>query len=150
MHISTATALHSIYVSLMKLGSWTKLMGWSSFLFCCNSGILFCMIKAWINSLMFATPSSQLTKWANIEEQFLFFLHFSTLFVQPEYKGTLSFIGNHCHIYIYIGFSSIKYLNCMIFLSDSLMFFLGNDLTDSTLLFYTNKDLFPSIKWQIV
>ena len=97
MHISTATALHSIYVSLMKLGSWMKLMGWSSFLFCCNSGILFCMIKAWINSLMFSTPSSQLTKWANIEEQFLsFFLHFSTLFVQPEYKGTLSFIGNHC------------------------------------------------------
>jgi len=64
-------------------------------------------------------PAYQVSKyWRTIP----FFLHFSTLFVQPEYKGTLSFIGNHCHIYIYIGFSSIKYLNYMIFLSDSLIF----------------------------
>jgi len=84
---------------------------------------------------------------ANIEEQFLFFLHFYKYIFSLSWNLVCSaciqrYIIFYCQpFHIYIG---------MIFLSDSLMFFLGNDLTDSTLLFYTNKDLFPSIKWQIV
>jgi len=82
----------------------------------------------WLNWIILSWPDvlkfHQLGTLLNSSKYDLYQFHIvyhGTWCAQPAYRGTLSFISSHFHIYI--GFSSIKHLNYMIFLSDSLIFF---------------------------
>ena len=103
--------LHWCWINLMKnldLG-----YGWFNW-----------MLLSWPDVLKFHQLGTLLNSSKYDLYQFHIVYH-GTWCAQPAYRGTLSFISSHFHVYI--GFSSIKHLNYMIFLSDSLIFFLRND-----------------------